>query len=71
VWIVVDRERDRVRYARVTPGVRAGTIEVRLRAAGAHTLADVTYETTALNDEPYDPDIAHWEHAIHAALDAS
>jgi hypothetical protein len=51
--------------------VRAGTIEVRLRAAGAHTLADVTYETTALNDEPYDPDIAHWEHAIHAALDAS
>ena len=31
-WVVVDRAPDRVRYARVTPGVRAGTVEVRLRA---------------------------------------
>jgi hypothetical protein len=71
IWVVVDREPDRVRYARVTPGVRAGTVEVRLRADGPHTLADVTYETTALDDEPFDPDIAHWEHAIRRALGAS
>src|SRR4051812_7506894 len=70
-WVVVDREADRVRYARVTPGVRAGTIEVRLRADGAHALADVTYETPALSDEPFDPEIAHWEHEIRAALGAS
>src|SRR3954447_17994802 len=67
-WVVVDREPDRVRYARVTPGVRAGTIEVRLRADGDETLPDVTYVTAALDEEPFDPDIAHWEHAIRAAL---
>ena len=71
VWIVVDREPRRLRYVRVTPGVRAGTVEVRLRADGPHTLADVTYETTALGDEPFDPEIAHWEEAIRAALPAS
>jgi hypothetical protein len=68
IWVVVDREPARVRYARVTPGVRAGTIEVRLRADGGDTLADVTYETTPLDDAPFDPDIAHWEPAIRAAL---
>jgi hypothetical protein len=68
VWIVVDREPDRVRYARVTPGVRAGTIEVRLRPDGEGTLADVVYETTALSDEPFDPGIADWEDAIAAAI---
>jgi hypothetical protein len=71
VWVVVDREEDRVRYARVTPGVRAGTIEVRLRPDGAGTLADVVYETIALSDEPFDPHIAHWEDAISAAIAAS
>jgi hypothetical protein len=60
-----------VRYARVLPNVRAGTIEVRLRASGDHTLADVTYETTALGDEPFDPELAHWEDAIRAALAGS
>ena len=70
-WVVVDREPDRVRYARVLPGVRAGTVEVRLRADGPDALADVTYETTALSDEPFDPDLAHWEEAIRAALGAS
>jgi hypothetical protein len=70
-WVVVDRGPDRVRYARVTPGVRAGTIEVRLRPDGSHTLADVTYVTTALSSEPFDPDIAHWEDAIRAALAGS
>jgi hypothetical protein len=70
-WVVVDREPDRVRYARVLPGVRAGTVEVRLRPDGAETLADVTYVTTALDGEPFDPDLGHWEHAIRAALAGS
>jgi hypothetical protein len=70
-WIVVDREADRVRYARVTPGVRAGTIEVRVRPDGDGSLADVVYDTTALGDEPFDPHIADWEEAISAALAAS
>jgi hypothetical protein len=70
-WVVVDREPGRVRYARVTPGVRAGTVEVRLRPDGDETLADVTYVTTALNDEPFDPELAHWEPAIRAALGAA
>ena len=70
-WVVVDRGAARVRYARVLPGMRAGTIEVRLRPDGDDTLADVTYVTTALNDEPFDPELAHWEHAIRAALAGS
>ena len=70
-WVVVDREPDRVRYARVLPGVRAGTVEVRLRPDGPDTLADVTYETTALSDAPFDPELAHWEQEIRAALGAS
>ena len=56
---------------RVLPGVRAGTVEVRLRPDDGDTLADVTYVTTALDDEAFDPDLAHWEHAIHAALAGS
>jgi hypothetical protein len=70
-WVVVDRTADRVRYARVTPGVRAGTVEVRLRPDGDETLADVTYVTTALDDQPFDPGVAHWEQAIRAALPGS
>jgi hypothetical protein len=71
VWVVVDRTADRVRYARVTPGVRAGTIEVRLRPDGEGTLADVVYETTALDGQPFDPEIADWEDAISAAIAGS
>jgi hypothetical protein len=71
VWIVVDREACRVRYARVTPGVRAGTIEVRLRPHGESTLVDVVYDTTALDGEPFDPGIADWEDAISAAIAGS
>ena len=33
-WVVTDRREDGVRYARVTPGVRAGTVEVRVTAEG-------------------------------------
>jgi hypothetical protein len=68
-WVVVDRTPDRVRYARVTPGVRAGTVEVVLRPDGEATIADVTYEMTPLlSDDDFEPAIHEWEPAIAAAL---
>jgi hypothetical protein len=68
-WIVVDRTPDRVRYARVTPGVRAGTVEVALRADGDGAVADVTYAMTSFaGDDDFDPAIHEWEPAIAAAL---
>ena len=68
-WVVVDRTPARVRYARVTPGVRAGTVEVVVRPDGEHAIADVTYEMTAFaaGDE-FDPAVHEWEPAIAAAL---
>ena len=44
-WVVTDVEDDRVRYARVTPGSRAGTVEVRRAGDDAF---EVTYDLTAL-----------------------
>jgi hypothetical protein len=78
VWVAVDREADRVRYARVTPGVWAGTVEVRLGAADdGGTTAEVTYDLTALSDEgerelrefeaSYDAEIGEWERLIAQA----
>jgi Polyketide cyclase / dehydrase and lipid transport len=68
-WVVADRTPDRVRYARVTPGVRAGTVEVVVRADGEGTIADVTYDITALAEgDDYDPAIHEWEQAIAAAI---
>jgi hypothetical protein len=68
-WVVVDREPRRVRYARVTPGVRAGTVEVALRADGEGTIADVTYDITPLvAGDDFDPAIQEWERAIAVAI---
>jgi hypothetical protein len=82
-WVVADRRDDGVRYARVTPGVRAGTVEVRVTAADeatrgeagredaprGGTRVDVRYDITALvADDGYDPDLAHWEPAIRDHL---
>jgi hypothetical protein len=68
-WVVIDRDADRVRYARVTPGVRAGTVEVRLVADGEGTRADVTYDITAIApDDDFDPAIHEWESAIARAI---
>ena len=75
IWVVLDRSADAVRYARITPGHLAGTVEVRLRDGVAH----VTYDLTALTREAqpelehfaagYDAFLAEWESAI-GALDA-
>ena len=52
-WIVVDfdREARHARYARVAPGSRAGTVEVRVEPDGnGGSIARVTYELTALSE---------------------
>jgi hypothetical protein len=71
IWVMVDSSADRVRYARVTPGVLAGTVEVQTLAGAANgTDVGVTYELTALTDAGavelarfeagYDAEIGAW-----------
>lgn len=51
LWVIVDWEPERrhVRYARVTPGVSAGTVEVTCTAGPESTaVATVTYDLVAL-----------------------
>ncbi len=72
VWVAVGD----LRYARVTPGVQAGTVTVRLAAEGDGTRADVTYDLTALSDHAslaefaagFDAMLATWERDIAATL---
>ena len=40
----------RIRYARATPQVNAGTVTVTLAEVGGHSEVSVTYELTALSD---------------------
>ena len=79
VWVCTDREAARVRYGRLTPGVWAGTVEVRLRGLPERTTAaEVTYDLTALSADgaehleafaaAYEHDIGAWEGLIGAAL---
>ncbi len=52
IWTVIESDPDgRLLYSRVTPGSRAGLVEVRLREAGETTRVDVTYDLTALSEE--------------------
>ena len=66
-----------LRYARVTPGVQAGTVAVDLAPdTGGGTRAAVTYDLTALGPEAdlegfragFDAMLAAWEERIAAAL---
>ena len=80
-WIVIDYDEDALhaRYARVAPGSRAGTVEVRARDDGAGaTEVEVTYELTALTDAgneqlaafdatAYAQMLTDWERMIHDA----
>jgi hypothetical protein len=78
VWVTVERSALVRRYARVVPGVDAGTVTVRCRPEGAGTVAEVTYELTALTPDgdarlhhfaaDYDGFLAGWERSIGAAL---
>jgi hypothetical protein len=81
IWVVIDYDPDafHARYARVTPGSRAGTVEVRLRPDddGGSTV-EVTYVLTGLSehgdevlagfDEASYADMMHeWERLIREA----
>lgn len=53
IWLVVDYDPSALhaRYARITPGSRAGTVEVSARAGDSGgTRVEVTYQLTALNE---------------------
>ena len=70
VWVALGD----LRYARVTPGVQAGTVAVRLAPDGDGTRAEVTYDLTALSDDAdlaafaagFDAMLAGWERDIAA-----
>ena len=80
-WVVVDYDEEALhaRYARISPGTRAGTVEVVARDDGAGgTEVAVTYELTALTEEgsqqlaAFDSDayarmLAGWERLIRDA----
>lgn len=62
IWMILDWDpaAHRVRYARVTPGLKTGTVEVVCAPrARATSVATVTYELTALSPEG-DADLATW-----------
>jgi hypothetical protein len=73
-WVTVERGARSRRYARVTPGIQAGTVSVRCDADGDHTVATVGYELTALGPGAdlaafaagYDAFLAGWEREIAA-----
>ena len=53
IWIVVDFDRElrHARYARVSPGSRAGTVDVKVESDGdGGSIARVTYELTGLSE---------------------
>src|ERR687891_1799385 len=74
-WVIADRMPDSMRYVRITPGVHAGTVEVRCEAAGATTRAHVTYDLTGLGDPTavdqfaagFRAMLAEWERLIAAS----
>jgi hypothetical protein len=77
-WVIADRTPRSMRYARITPGVHAGTVEVRCEPAGSGTRAHVTYDLTGLADadavdrfaDEFPAMLAEWERLIATALEA-
>ena len=81
IWVVVDFDLNahRARYARLTPGSRAGTVDVRLHANdGGGATVTVKYELTALSEsgnrhlahfdaKAYSEMMKEWEQLIRAA----
>jgi Polyketide cyclase / dehydrase and lipid transport len=75
-WVIADRTPAGMRYARITPGVHAGTVEVRCEAGGSGTRAHVTYDLTGLADsgtvdhfaEDFPAMLAEWERLIADSL---
>jgi hypothetical protein len=50
IWTVIEADRKalRLRYSRVSPGSRAGIVEVRISAAGKGSRIEVAYDMTSL-----------------------
>jgi hypothetical protein len=79
VWVVVDSSDRAMRYAQVSPGVQAGTVDVQCVRDGHATRAEVTYDLTALSTtsqaalqqfaDGYDEFLGEWERRIAAALE--
>lgn len=82
IWTVLeaDRSAGRLAYSRVSPGHRAGRVEVDLTADGAGTRVKVAYDLTSLGadgDEAvrsmdrdgFNRMLGEWERLIRAALD--
>jgi hypothetical protein len=78
VWVVVHRSESSMRYARVSPNVQAGTVNVQCLADGQATRAEITYDLTALRPaaqaglqrfaDGYDKFLNEWERLIAGAL---
>ena len=84
IWTVLESDPvdGLVRYSRVTPGSRAGLVEVRVSGEGDRTRVDVTYDLTALSPEGeealeaysaprFAEMLANWEKLIAAFLDSA
>ncbi len=77
VWVILERTPLTAVYARVTPGIAAGTVSVALRPDGAHTVADVAYDLTSLGADAelerfsagFDAMLATWERLIAEVVD--
>jgi hypothetical protein len=78
-WIMIDRDPEMIRYARVTNDMTAGTVAVEICGSGeSATNLRVSYDLTALSthgeawldafDAGYDAEIAAWATAIAAAV---
>lgn len=80
-WVMVDHGAERIRYARVTPGMTAGTVSVDVVASDEHaTRVRVTYDLTALSaagekwlasfTQDFESEIASWAADIAADIAA-
>jgi hypothetical protein len=68
IWVIVDADAHRLRYARITPDGLAGTVEVRVRTGtGNSTTVQVTYDLTALTDAATD-ELAEFSSGYHAEI---
>jgi hypothetical protein len=74
-WVIIERTPLTAVYARVTPGVSAGTVSVVLRPDGEETVAEVAYDLTSLGAdedlerfaEGFGGTMAAWERLIAGA----
>jgi hypothetical protein len=70
IWVVVDFDPQtfHVRYSRVTPSIRAGTVEVFVRSdRQGDSIVDVTYQLTALS-EAGNTDLAHFDAQAYSEM---